>query len=438
MRNSTTVVLFVVGALIAHSLWSQFRVTSRHNHPIVGAHVDYRQTNLNLTAAVDNATTTASTTTPTSTTTTIPTAAPSILPSPRCAICLFGLPRAFESLVLPSLEKNVVRPNARHGCDYFVHYYNVTHEEGGRSGGGGAIRADEILQLADAVRRASDNESASGGGGGGGGGSGRQVVTRFAVETADDFWKRRGALVHKVRTAKDTEGRFLYFPWRALSYRHPTTTDNILKMWHSIQESWNLMQSHANETGVEYGRVAMIRSDVFYVTPFDVWELPSGHRDINNSVAVIPGFGRYNISDRLIYGPADAVKVWAAQRFQRMEAHVQWTLRNSPGMGLHSELFVLLALLEPIRKLGFRVEEHPTMCFYRARSDESVWTSDCRLAALRTVTKNLGPIPADRRRVETILGRTCGRRTRRALFCPRGSNATESATIGTATTSAVA
>jgi hypothetical protein len=46
----------------------------------------------------------------------------------RCAINLFGLPRAFRSLTLPSLIKNVIAVNA--DCDYFVHYYQVTQEAG--------------------------------------------------------------------------------------------------------------------------------------------------------------------------------------------------------------------------------------------------------------------------------------------------------------------
>jgi hypothetical protein len=204
------------------------------------------------------------------------------------------------------------------------------------------------------------------------------------------------------------------------------------------------MRSHARAQGVEYGRVAMLRSDAFYVTPIDVWESPStGRRDFNNSVAVIPGFSRYPVSDRLIYGPSGAVQIWAAERFERMEEHVQWTLHNHPGWGLHSEHFLQRAVLGPIREAGFRVEEHPTMCFYRARPDESVWTSDCRLAALPSVVARLGPVPADdRRRVEAVLRRTCcGSLARRAKFtwlpCPRvpNSNVTVPADTGDAKSS---
>jgi hypothetical protein len=68
-------------------------------------------------------------------------------PVERCAINLFGLPRAFQSFVLPSLIQNVIRQNATHNCDYFVHYFNLTQEAAGRSGEGGHLNPSEILLL---------------------------------------------------------------------------------------------------------------------------------------------------------------------------------------------------------------------------------------------------------------------------------------------------
>ena len=67
--------------------------------------------------------------------------------SSSCAILLFGLPRAFKEYVLPSLEKNVIRPNAKYGCDYFVHFYKQASEGSGRSGRGGTINPDDIFLL---------------------------------------------------------------------------------------------------------------------------------------------------------------------------------------------------------------------------------------------------------------------------------------------------
>ena len=65
---------------------------------------------------------------------------------------------------------------------------------------------------------------------------------------------------------------------------------------------------------VKYDRVAMLRSDVFYVTPFDMFET---YGRLPNSTAVVPGFGRRPVSDRMIVGPPKAVEIWATQRFAR-------------------------------------------------------------------------------------------------------------------------
>jgi hypothetical protein len=48
------------------------------------------------------------------------TTTPKVEAPDRCAINLFGLPRAFRSLTLPSLIKNVIELNA--DCDYFVRH----------------------------------------------------------------------------------------------------------------------------------------------------------------------------------------------------------------------------------------------------------------------------------------------------------------------------
>ena len=72
--------------------------------------------------------------------------------------------------------------------------------------------------------------------------------------------------------------------------QYPMTVDNIVKMWHSIEQAWNLMESHEQSENIQYTRVAMLRSDVVYMTPIDIWETEKmGIRDRTNNVAVIPG-----------------------------------------------------------------------------------------------------------------------------------------------------
>lgn len=286
-----------------------------------------------------------------------------------CAILLFGLPRAFRSLVLPSLIRNVIPFN---DCDYYVHYYYQTEETAGRSGQGGSIDPNDIRQLEHAVLTYGPN--------------GRNRRVEFAFDTEDDFWKRYGNLIEKIRNTK-VEGKYLYFPYKAKTYNHPTTTDNIIKMWHSIQSAWNLMESRQKQ---KYAKVAMIRSDVVYLTNLKL-------RD--ETTVTIPGFGRHPVSDRAIYGKYDAVRIWATQRLPRLDQHVQWIQQNDPGWGMHSERFMNYTIFPDMRDI---LKEDPHWCFLRARADESVWVRDCEISALSSI--NVGNV---RTAVETAIGRPC-------------------------------
>jgi hypothetical protein len=333
-------------------------------------------------------------------------------PGERCAINLFGLPRAFQSLVLPALLQNVIRPNAAHNCDYFVHYYNLTQEEPGRSGRGGHLNPSEILLLEQHVQ----NEAPPGQ---------RRPNVMFLADQEEDFWKRYDSLIQKTRYTLDSRGYPLYYPWKELSYKHPVTVDNILKMWHSIHSAWLLMERYATDNTIEYTRVAMLRSDVMYVTPIDIYRLDNGSNDHTDSTAtaalidhqnrfaVIPAFGKHPVSDRIIYGPYAAVKIWASERFARLESHVQSILKNDPGYGMHSERFLNHTIFPAIRKLDIDIHEHPHMCFFRARTDESVWVSDCDgtvTVASPAIAEHIGP---DRKGlVEQLIGRECGQITK--------------------------
>jgi hypothetical protein len=245
------------------------------------------------------------------------------------------------------------------------------------------------------------------------------------MDQEEDFWKRHETLLHQIDTSMDAQGRPRYHPWADGSYTFPATVHNIMKMWHSIQESWSLMEAHAAQEGIRYTRVAMLRSDVVYMTPVDIWERgTAGKYDDNNTVAVIPGFAKFPVSDRMIYGPFEAVRIWAATRFARLEQHVRWAQEHQPGMALHSESFVS-QILATMRAQGLTVDEHETLCFFRARVDESVWITDCDNAPLYASPLIQQVVPANRRAaVEAVLGRPCTGAVRavstgsKALSCP--------------------
>jgi len=274
----------------------------------------------------------------------------------RCAINFFGLPRAFKSLVLPSIVKNIIEPNRMYKCDFFVHYNSLAFESSGRSGKGGKIDPEEVRLLEDAVKRVNNDST-----------------VQFSFTTEADFWLHYKPLLDKIDNTTDPEGEPLYFPWRTSTYIKPTTVNNIIKMWHSIQEVYFLMERYGATHHVDYETVAMLRSDVLYMTLIDLYEYPDK--------LVVPGFNRFPVNDRAVYGPAKAVRIWATERFSRMEEHVQRMYRDDRGYGLHSERFLKFTLFPAMSQEMNSTEafvEHPTLCFLRTRADETVWATDCQ------------------------------------------------------------
>lgn len=353
-------------------------------------------------------------------------------PKERCAINFFGLPRSFESLVLPSIIKHVIEPNS--GCDYYVHYYHMTEEAAGRSGQGGVINPTAILLLKDAVLEAAASRGEY------------APIVEFVYDTDADFWKLYKDLIEKIRTTK-VSGKYLYFPWKARTYQHPVTTDNIVKMWHSIQSVYQLMERTATATkNIQYTTVAMLRSDVVYANPIDIHDAASKNDSSSSSSpsgakqhqpVTIPNFGKHPVSDRIIYGPAAAVKIWATERFARLESHVQYVQEHDPGWGMHSERFMNTTIFPAIREIAITVRQHPTLCFLRARADETVWVSDCEGPASVSAPSIRRALGDDMRLVvERAIGRKCrGEITRlsknvKSLDCSRESSPQPKTTLG--------
>lgn len=339
-------------------------------------------------------------------------------PENPCAINFFGLPRAYDSLVLPSLIENVLKPNAGYRCDFFVHYYDLKFEQKGRSGAGGAIDPHAVRHLEQAVQQ-------WGGGG----------AVRFRCTKEEEFWEQYKTFIGKIHTAKDAEGKPLYIPWKDRSYTKQTIT-NIVKMWHSIQESWKLMDSYSGNHSTSYSRIAVLRSDVFHMTPFDMFETFGGEA---NSTAVIPGFGKWPISDRMIVGPPAAVSIWASKRFSHLKRHVKDVYKYHRGYGMHEERFLKYTVFPAIRRAGVDIVEHKTLCFLRARAHDALWVEDCahadpntkKIIGLASITDNMGGDV--RGTVEKLLGRQCGNETNvgkanHELECPVANSSVEGST----------
>jgi len=310
----------------------------------------------------------------------------------RCAILLFGLPRSFKDLVLPSMRKNLLGPNARYNCDYFVHYFHQTEEPKGRLNAGGKIEPTEILLLEEAVLSASYTTMIKA--------VNTKPIIEIQAETEGQFWKIRNETVQRYRTTKGSDGHYLYFPWKAGTYEYPTSLDNIVKQWHSIQGAWDLMEISAAKRGVQYTRVGMFRSDVFYVSPIDLYQVEIGKYDTRNNQAIVAPFGAMPVNDRMIYGNYEAVEIWAARRFSLLEKYVHSCER---GWAMHSEKFLDGAILPAIRELGISIAVNPDICFLRTRVDYSVVDTDCQLNG---ETRGYGERDM-KKELENILGRNC-------------------------------
>ncbi|KAL7567626.1 hypothetical protein ACA910_000220 [Epithemia clementina (nom. ined.)] len=337
-----------------------------------------------------------------------------------CAIILYGLPRAFISLVLPSLKRHVIQINTpRYHCDYFVHWYRDRKEPHSRSGRGGIL--DDFDSMSSSLENAikdshyrHDNQSSRSLRG-----APPEPKIHFRSDNNETFWETYGNLMNRIltetgrrafRKQHEVNPRLLYWPVKDKSYSAQSMV-NLVKMWHSIQAGFQLMENVGERT---YDRVAMLRSDVVYLTPLDIWKYPSDNNvllefsnssvhhsynyDVQNQYAVAPGgFSMYPVNDRLIVGPSSAIKVWATERFSRLGEHVHKTiLEKEPGFGMHSERFLFHSIFP---RMGVPVLYDREMCLVRVRADRSVWISDCG-----NVDSNCQTIEQD-----LLQGRTCRR-----------------------------
>ncbi|KAG7345785.1 hypothetical protein IV203_033316 [Nitzschia inconspicua] len=361
----------------------------------------------------------------------------------RCAINMFGLPRSFRDHVLPSLVENVIKVNVRHDCDYFIHYYNKTEESSSRSGIGGSIDPNHVLLLRQAVYQVYQSMNIS------------SYLPRveFVSDTDDDFYLARNDTIYFIdempKRYNLTENP--YYTTRS-GYDHNTLI-NILKMWHSQTKVFQLMEAtgkkaaHNSQTSKSsspyYTRVAMLRIDVIYMTPIDVFRVPndlapkrydifntdlgaSWHnplegpisrsdyyfQDDQNIHVVIPGFASHPINDRMIIGPYKAVKLWATERWNLHPQYIQ-QLKRRPFLrayGLHDER-LLSHLLMPLMRKQYNVPimVDRNLYFLRVRADGSIWILDSPFRNPRWREPKL---------LQKLLNRTCSSFRTKVKFSP--------------------
>ena len=316
----------------------------------------------------------------------------------RCAILFFGLPRAFKDVVLPSIKKHILIPNA--GCDIFVHYHRLYNEAQGRFNPGGVVPADDVnLIFRDVWDIHREIQSIAGNS------TLREPVVIFDHDTTESFQAAQAQLLNKTKnTTTHANGQPVYTPHEF--YQQPDIVENIFKQWHSVESVWNLMEQHAARTGSNYTRIGAFRSDVMFLNPIDVMLKDANNTiDTNNTFAVVPAWGCW-FNDRMMYGPHAAMRIWATERFKRLDAHVYNKTTIKTRMGAHPETFLSQVIQPAILEAGIPIIKTPNICFLRTRPGNLIKDKDC---------ENYMPPEGALKRIETILGRKC-RYVYRSIF----------------------
>ncbi|GFH53900.1 hypothetical protein CTEN210_10376 [Chaetoceros tenuissimus] len=253
-----------------------------------------------------------------------------------CALLFFGLGRSFKEKAFPSIIKYLLHVNP--SCKVFVHTYDVANEKGTH------INERELSLLT--------NDASS-----------------IIFETEEEFRSQHNlTLFHK------------YFPTNVNSnnWKFPTSIDNMIRQWHSIEKAWKLMLNFENKRQLKFLRVGFFRPDVIYTHPISIVD--------QSEPAVIPSmmyFSQQNgwngLNDRMFYGTRKYGEVWATQRFCNIDNYIQWQQSEISHIrhdlrGLHSEDFMKYVLTTK----GRLPLEIKNICFKRVRSNGDVLHCDCR------------------------------------------------------------
>ena len=248
----------------------------------------------------------------------------------KCALLFFGLPRNFKELCLPSIQKFVLETNPH--CDVFAHSYNVTSMSSERSN-----EHETPVNIQDLYLLSQNTK----------------------LEPEADFWALRNGSVMEYRKM---------FPFNH-SWHYPSSMDNMVKQWHSIDQVWQLMEQAEQNSGQKYDQVGLFRSDVFYANPINIYD----------GDAVIPKFGACRAAnDRMFYGKREYAKIWATSRFDGVQGYIdRWRdgTQKRPEVEdkVHSEFYmrdaVLWSIPVPVKKKD--------ICFFRVRGTGAVRTKDC-------------------------------------------------------------
>jgi len=100
----------------------------------------------------------------------------------------------------------------------------------------------------------------------------------------------------------------------------------------------------------------------------------------------------------MAYGPYEALKVLASERFSRIGKYMQTYAKKHPGIGMQDEMFLKQSLFPVILQQGYKLFADRHVCFERVRADESIWLEKVCGQQNNTVVQYT---------IEQLLGRTC-------------------------------
>eukprot|EP00520_Triparma_pacifica_P001657 CAMPEP_0118636516 /NCGR_PEP_ID=MMETSP0785-20121206/2669_1 /TAXON_ID=91992 /ORGANISM="Bolidomonas pacifica, Strain CCMP 1866" /LENGTH=300 /DNA_ID=CAMNT_0006527657 /DNA_START=238 /DNA_END=1136 /DNA_ORIENTATION=+ len=238
-----------------------------------------------------------------------------------CALLFFGLPKHFKDISLPSIRKYILNVNP--GCDVFAHTYDIKTTTNARNGEDTSpVHPEDVFLL----------------------------TASTAMDTVENF-----LLAHNV-----SYYRSVFPPDEPWTY--PTSMDNMIKQWHSIDGAWRMME----ERGKEYKRVGLFRLDALYTHEISIAAKEGG--------AVIPNFLKSGgMNDRMFFGDVEYARVWATGRFDDVPPFLASQSKDS-YIGLHSEKFMKFLMRNiPVAE--------KSICFHRVRATGKI-LKDCSLGIL--------------------------------------------------------
>jgi len=240
----------------------------------------------------------------------------------KCALLFFGLPKCFDQ-AHESIKENIISYNPN--CDVYLHTYNIK-----------SLPSNKLNKEKDAVLNITEVY---------------HLTNNVTMDTMQDFYAKHNLTYYRQ-----------FFP-QDQGWLYPTSMDNMIKQWHSIESVWNYMDFF-NEN---YTHVGLFRTDQLYKMPIEM----SNYYNIDTDYIVRANYGLTNpkykfFNDRLIIGTYNYTKIWASYRFSFVEDYLKINDPYVKKRGIHSETYLYFMMKSYIPDNSVLVNEE--ICAHRVRN----------------------------------------------------------------------